>query len=77
MDFGSQMRVMRAARKLSQLELAQVTGIPNTYLSNIETGLALPNADWESRIRVALRWPPRADEAFALLEEEVVYATSE
>ena len=69
MDFATQMRAMRAIRDISQKELANLTGIPNTYLSDLESGKTLPNSDWERRIREALSWPPRADEAFALLAE--------
>jgi transcriptional regulator with XRE-family HTH domain len=69
MDFATKMRAMRAMRDLSQRELAALTGIPNTYLSDLESGKTLPNPDWERRIRQALGWTPQADTAFTLLAE--------
>jgi transcriptional regulator with XRE-family HTH domain len=49
MDFATKMRVMRAIKDISQRELAVLTGIPNTYLSDLESGKTLPNSDWERR----------------------------
>lgn len=70
MDFATQLRVMRAARGLSQIDLAQRVGIPSKYISDLETAKVLPNTDWESRIREALAWPADADTAFAILAGE-------
>jgi len=68
MDFARQLRVMRVVRNVSQKELAYITEIPNTYLSDIETGKVLPSPDWEARIRAALCWPENAESLFAALE---------
>ncbi len=65
MDFASSLRTMRAVRNLSQLELAGLTGIPNTYISDMERGKVLPSADWETRIRKALDWTPATDAMLA------------
>lgn len=67
MNFGARLRTMRAARGLSQKDLAKLTDIPNTYLSDMETGKTLPNPDWERRLRKALDWPEDAEVAFAIL----------
>ena len=67
MNFGTQVRLMRTARKMSQQELAVAARIDQRYISNIETELIQVNADWEARIRAALDWPVNADEAFAIL----------
>lgn len=68
--FGRQLRIMRAARGLSQKDLAKLTSIPNTYISEMERGKLLPGLDWEARIRDALDWPEDSDEAFAILAGE-------
>lgn len=67
MNFGARLRTIRAARGLSQKDLAKLTGIPNTYISDMETGKMLPNPEWEARIHKALDWPEDAETAFAIL----------
>jgi transcriptional regulator with XRE-family HTH domain len=67
MDLCTQIRLIRVLRGLSQLELAERTGIPNTYISLLEQGKMLPSADWERRIKSALDWPLHAQVAFDLL----------
>lgn len=67
MNFGTQLRAMRAIRNLSQVALADLTGIPNTYISDMEMGKVMPNPQWEADLRAALDWPEAADEAFAIL----------
>lgn len=74
MDFGTKVRVMRAVRQMTQGDLARASAIANFDLSRVETGKMLPSPQMERRIRLALRWPERAEEAFAILEEgEVEY----
>ncbi len=68
MEFGRRLRMMRALRGIDQKELARRTGIPNWVLSNIETSKMLPTPETEAKVRDALHWPARADEAFATLE---------
>lgn len=70
MNIGTQIRVMRAARGMSQRELSQATGINNRDISYIETGRMLPTPELESAIKRALRWPAEAEVAFAILEGE-------
>lgn len=69
MDFGFGMRVrtLRAVHGVSQKALADITGVPNTNLSDIETGKMLPSADWDTRIRAALGWTPAVDAALEAL----------
>jgi len=61
MHFATRMRALRAIRGISQKGLAEIIDIPNTYLSDIETAKAIPNPDWERRIRAALGWTPEVD----------------
>ncbi len=68
MDYGTRIRVMRAARNMSQLDLAEAAGIVNRDLSYIETGRMLPSPEMETAIKSALRWPANAEVAFAILE---------
>jgi len=70
MEFATQLRVMRTVRGLSQTELAELVGIPNTRISSMETGQILPGADWEARIRQALGWTADVDEALDILAAE-------
>lgn len=70
MNIGTQIRVMRAARGISQQELASASGVPSYTLSLIETGKALPTPEMEAAIKRALRWPAEAEVAFAILEGE-------
>lgn len=70
MDIGTQIRVMRAARGVSQRELARLAGIAGRELSLIETGKMLPTPELRDKIERALRWPAQADVAFAILEGE-------
>jgi transcriptional regulator with XRE-family HTH domain len=70
MGIGTQIRVMRAARGMSQQDLAAASGVPSYTLSLVETGKTLPTPEMEAVIKRALRWPARAEEAFAILEGE-------
>jgi transcriptional regulator with XRE-family HTH domain len=67
MTYASQLRMMRQARGLTQEQLAEKTGIPNTYLSLMETGKVTPAGEWETRLRDALGWTPEADASLAQL----------
>jgi len=53
---------------MSQRDLAREAGIAGRELSLIETGKMLPTLELEAAIKRALRWPERAEEAFAILE---------
>ena len=68
MDYSAKVRVLRALRGVSQLDLAIITDIPNTYISNIETGKMLPSESWDRAIRLGLGWTPAVDAALDALE---------
>lgn len=61
MDFGTKIRAMRAIRRRSQIELADITGVPNFTLSLIENGRMLPTENTERAIRIALDWTDEID----------------
>ena len=67
MTFASQLRMMRQARGLTQEQLAEKSGIQNTYLSLMETGKVIPAGEWDTRLREALGWTPEADASLAQL----------
>lgn len=70
MEWSTKQQVMRALRGLAQKELAGIVDIPNTYLSDFETGKSYPNPDWESRIKEALGWTEFTDLGLAILSAE-------
>lgn len=65
---GDQIRMMRTLRGLSQQELGTRTGLSQFVISFIETNRANPTPEQLTAIKVALRWPENAAEAFAILE---------
>lgn len=67
MDYALRLKVLRAARGMSQASLAEISEISNFDLSKIETGKMLPSPDWEARIRAALGWTPAVDSALDAL----------
>ncbi len=69
---GTQIRVLRTHRGLSQQELAAAIGVTHPVISYIETGKATPTAEQLARIKAALNWPSdeAMAEAFALLAGE-------
>jgi transcriptional regulator with XRE-family HTH domain len=69
MDWATKLKVMRTARGLSQLDLANIAQINNKDLSAYETGRALPPPEWERVIKLGLGWPAEelAEIAFAIL----------
>jgi len=58
---GQRLKVVRNLRNLTQGELGEKTGIPNTYISMIETGRIIPADNWEEKLRAALNWTPELD----------------
>lgn len=70
MTFGKRLKTLRAARGLSQKELAALTGIPNVLISRIETEKLLPGPEWEQKLREALGWDDLVEKAFDILERE-------
>lgn len=67
MNFGMQMLVMRMLRQMSQEQLARAVGIARPYITGIENGKVDATPALEARIRKALDWPVRADQAFEIL----------
>jgi transcriptional regulator with XRE-family HTH domain len=54
-DLGSYIREQRKAAQLSLRHLAQLAGVSNPYLSQIERGLRKPSAEILQRVAEALR----------------------
>jgi len=69
MDYGTKVRVMRAARGISQIELGSKSGVANFMLSMIETGKFLPTPEMDGAIRDALCWTERDEAALEMLAE--------
>jgi len=67
MDFATQLRTLRQARNLTQEQLAVKAGIPNTYISSMETGKVIPAGAWLAQLRAALGWTDDTDGLLALL----------
>lgn len=70
MDFGTQLKAMRAMRNLKQSELAELSGINQATISQMESGLIEPTPIYMLRLREALNWPRYADQAFEILAAE-------
>ena len=70
---GLQVRIMRVARGMIQRELAMQAKIHASRLSEFEKGYIGLEEDKLTRIREALRWPERAAEAFAILDDDEEY----
>lgn len=65
MQFSSGLRVMRAARRLSQIELVVKSGVNRDYVAKAERGEMELSQESQLAIRQALDWSPEID---ALLE---------
>jgi predicted transcriptional regulator len=74
MTYASQLRMMRQARGLTQEQLADKTGIPNTYLSLMETGKVIPSGEWDAKLRESLGWTAETDASLAQLAAAPVEA---
>ena len=70
MTFGRQLKTLRAARGLTQKELAELASTSHVFVSHIERGNLLPSPDLKRRLREALRWGIYEDRAFEILECE-------
>lgn len=64
---GERIRLMRSVRRMTQIELAQKTGIPNSWLSYFEKGHVLPTPEQVEQIQDALGWTAADEEALAVL----------
>jgi transcriptional regulator with XRE-family HTH domain len=72
MNFGVKLRMLRALRNVNQVDLATQVKVHPSLIAKIETEVVMPGPDLEARIKEALGWPTDADEAFAILEGEMV-----
>jgi len=63
MTFGDKLIIMRAARKISQGELASKghSGVSYKHINQCERGKRELNPDEQFRVRVALCWPEWMD----------------
>lgn len=61
MQFGKAIRVMRAARDKSQVELSAETGIALTTIIRAEAGRVNLKREQADRVRIALCWPKEID----------------
>lgn len=52
--FGDRLRELRSKREITQVMLAEVTGIPQNHISSIERGMKLPNLLTMIRLASAL-----------------------
>jgi transcriptional regulator with XRE-family HTH domain len=57
MNIGKGIRVIRAARNLSQKQLAEVSGLDSSYISLVEAGKRAPKDEAIQAIAKALRVP--------------------
>ena len=69
-NIGHKIKLIRQAKRVSQLELAKATGIDNSRLSLIENGYVEPTSEQLAKIKAALHWPSdeAVEAAFALLQ---------
>jgi len=61
MNFGFGLRVMRAVRDVSQIELVVLSDVNKDYLSKTETGQFMLDDEAQQRVRQALDWPESTD----------------
>lgn len=57
MNIGKAIRVIRAARNMSQKELAEESGLDSSYISLVEAGKRAPKGEAIQAIAKALRVP--------------------
>lgn len=57
MSIGKTISVLRKEKKIKQIELAEITGISQTYLSQIEKGVKVPTIEILEKISLALGIP--------------------
>ena len=65
--FAWKIKVLRAARAMTQHELAFNLGVDISIICKVESGDLLPTSALEVRIHDVLDWPARADVAFDIL----------
>ena len=69
MTASERLKTLRTMRGLTQEELGQRAGIPNTQISLAESGKIVFAGEWDSRIREALGWTPDMDAKLDALNE--------
>ena len=62
MDFGTKMRIVRALRNMSQVELSAKSGVAMAFISRAERGKHLLKQEAQFQVRMALSWPETADQ---------------
>lgn len=67
---GQRLRMVRTLRDMTQRQLAEVTGIPQPILSQMESDRLIPAGEWEERIKTALNWTSEMDTHLNELHEE-------
>ena len=55
MEFGSQLKVLREARRVSQSKLAERADFDHSYVSRLESGARMPTRDAVERLATALQ----------------------
>lgn len=73
MKFSQALQLMRALRGMTQKGLAEMLGVNQSTIWQIERGFT-PPAEIEAQIRAALNWGEREDAALAMLAGEEVAA---
>ena len=59
-QFGENLRSFRVARRLSQEELAEISGLHRTYISGLERGVRNPTITIVAQLADALEIEPSA-----------------
>ena len=59
--FGRKMRIVRAARDMSQWALYLATAVSPGKIARCELGRYELSKDEEDKVRQELRWPPESD----------------
>lgn len=77
LDYGRAIRVARAARRLSQKGLAELSGLDASYISLLESGRRQPGADAIARLVSALRVPSHLLSLLAAPKAELEAASPE
>jgi transcriptional regulator with XRE-family HTH domain len=71
MNYGRAVRIARAAKLLSQGELAALSGLAPSYISRIESGERQPRHDAIQALADALQVPTRLLELLAASSEDL------
>jgi transcriptional regulator with XRE-family HTH domain len=66
--FGKRLRALRAGKGLTQVSLAEASGLIDTYISDMERGLKVPSLTTLIRLAVALDC--RVGDLVAAFDEE-------